>query len=171
MCFFVAANSGRTISARHRVTNAGAGGRLSSAPASTTNIPAKGTIKLWDARAEAIFGLRAAHWRGYRQAITLGHAKTGGQVLATRATHKLGSKLYVELLGSSETRQQNTLGAVATGRAITQRYLAERAQRARIRLSTGQLFAISQDTGNMPEPGKTPKAQGLIRHWREDFFI
>jgi PAS domain S-box-containing protein len=84
----------------------------------------EGTIKLWNARAEAIFGyaageaigasldliipenLRAAHWRGYRQAITLGHAKTGGQVLATRATHKLGSKLYVELLGSSETRSK-----------------------------------------------------------------
>lgn len=74
-------------------------------------------------------------------------------------------------LGIIRDSQQNTLGAVATGRAITQRYLAERAQRARIRLSTGQLFAISQDTGNMPEPGETPKAQGLIRHWREDFFI
>ena len=70
----------------------------------------EGTIRLWNARAEAIFGyaaaeavgrsldliipenLRAAHWRGYRQAITLGHAKSGGHALATRAAHKLGSK-------------------------------------------------------------------------------
>src|SRR5207248_2087942 len=61
----------------------------------------EGTIKLWNARAEALFGyaageaigrsldliipenLRAAHWRGYRQAITLGHVKSGGHALAT----------------------------------------------------------------------------------------
>ena len=109
-----------------------------------------GTIKLWNARAEAIFGytagkaigrsldliipesLRAAHWRGYRQAITLGHAKSGGQALATRAMHKLGSKIYVELaFGMICDPQQGVLGAVATGRDITQRYLAERAHRAR----------------------------------------
>ena len=109
----------------------------------------EGTIKLWNARAEAIFGyapaeaigrsldliipedLRAAHWRGYRQAITLRHAKSGGHALATRAAHKLGSKLYVELaFGVICDPQQGVLGAVATGRDITQRYLAERAQRA-----------------------------------------
>jgi PAS domain S-box-containing protein len=109
-----------------------------------------GTIQLWNARAEAIFGyaageaigrsldlivpgnLRAAHWRGYHQATTLGHAKTGGQALATRATHKLGNKLYVELaFGITRDSQKNTLGAVATGRDITQRYLAERTRGAR----------------------------------------
>jgi PAS domain S-box-containing protein len=87
---------------------------------------------LWNARAETIFGLRAAYWRGYRQAITLGHAKTGGQALVTRATHKHGNKLYVELAFEIiRDSQHNTLGAVATGRDITQRYLAERAQCAR----------------------------------------
>jgi len=109
----------------------------------------EGTIKLWNARAEALFGyaageaigssldliipedLRAAHWRGYRQAITLGHVKSGGHALATRAAHKLGSKLYVELaFGIICDSQGGVLGAVATGRDITERYLAERAQRA-----------------------------------------
>jgi PAS domain S-box-containing protein len=109
----------------------------------------EGTIKLWNARAEALFGyaageaigrsldliipenLRAAHWRGYRQAIILGHVKSAGHALATRAAHKLGSKLYVELaFGIICDPQQDVLGAVATGRDITQRYLAERAQRA-----------------------------------------
>lgn len=104
---------------------------------------------MWNARAEAIFGyaaaeaigrsldliipenLRAAHWRGYRQAITLGHVKSGGPALTTRAVHKLGSRLYVELaFGIIGDPQQGVLGAVATGRDITQRYLAERAQRA-----------------------------------------
>jgi PAS domain S-box-containing protein len=116
----------------------------------------EGTIKLWNARAEALFGyaageaigrsldliipenLRAAHWRGYRQAITLGHVKSGGHALATRAAHKHGSKLYVELaFGIICDPQQGVLGAVATGRDITQRYLAERAERAQIALSHG----------------------------------
>ena len=110
----------------------------------------EGTIKLWNARAEAIFGytageaigtsldliipenLRAAHWHGYRQAIALGHTKSGGQALPTRATHKLGSKLYVELaFGIICDAQRGVLGAVATGRDITRRYLAERAMGAR----------------------------------------
>jgi PAS domain S-box-containing protein len=109
----------------------------------------EGAIRLWNARAEAIFGytaaeaigksldliipekLRAAHWRGYRQALTLGHTKPGGQALATRATHKLGSRLYVELaFGIISDSQHGVLGAVATGRDITQRYLAEHPQRA-----------------------------------------
>ena len=110
----------------------------------------EGTIKLWNARAEAIFGyaapealgrsldliipenLRAAHWRGYRQAITLGHVKSAGPALTTRAAHKLGSsRLYVELaFGIICDPKQGVLGAVATGRDITQRYLAERAWRA-----------------------------------------
>ena len=108
----------------------------------------EGTIRLWNARAEAIFGyaaaeavgrsldliipenLRAEHWRGYRQAITLGHAKSGGHALATRAAHKLGSsRLYVELaFGIIGDPQQGVLGAVATV-DITQRYVAERARR------------------------------------------
>jgi len=110
----------------------------------------EGAIRLWNARAKAIFGyaadeaigrsldliipekLRAAHWRGYRQAIALGHTQSGGQALATRARHKLGSKLYVELaFGIICDPQQSVVGAVATGRDITQRYLAERGEGAR----------------------------------------
>jgi hypothetical protein len=41
--------------------------------------------------------LRAAHWRGYHQAITVGKTKSGGRAMATRAAHKHGGKLYVEL--------------------------------------------------------------------------
>ena len=106
-----------------------------------------GTIKLWNARAESIFGyaasevigksldliipedLRAAHWRGFNQAIRLGHAKSAGQPLPTRATHKLGGKLYVELaFGIICNPDKRALGAVATGRDITQRYSAQRVQ-------------------------------------------
>ncbi len=80
----------------------------------------EGTIKLWNARAEALY------------------VKSGGHALATRAAHKHGSKLYVELaFGIICDPQQGVLGAVATGRDITQRYLAERAERAQIALSHG----------------------------------
>jgi hypothetical protein len=34
----------------------------------------------------------------------------------------------------------------------------------------GELFAISQDSGNMLKPCETPRALGLILRWREDFF-
>lgn len=109
-----------------------------------------GTIRLWNARAETTFGytaneaigrsldlivpedLRAAHWQGYHSAIASGHTQSDGQAMATRATHKLGAKLYVELtFGIVMDVHHDVLGAVATARNITQRYLADRAQRSR----------------------------------------
>src|SRR5690242_4331587 len=74
----------------------------------------EGTIRLWNCRAQAIFGyaasdaigrsldliipqhLRAAHWRGYQHAMLTGHTRLGGRPIVTRATHQDGSKLYVE---------------------------------------------------------------------------
>ena len=98
----------------------------------------EGTIRLWNARAEALFGyaageaigssldliipqhLRAPHWRGYRQAILTGQMRLAGRPIVTRATHKDGSKLYVELaFGLLRDGQQRVLGALATGRAAS----------------------------------------------------
>jgi len=108
----------------------------------------KGTIRLWNAAAKGIFGyaegeaigesldliipehLRAAHWRGYDQAMTAGRTKLGGKALATRATHKLGGKLYVEVTFKIVNDERiGVSGALAVARDITQRYLAERARR------------------------------------------
>jgi PAS domain S-box-containing protein len=95
----------------------------------------EGIIRIWNARAEALFGyasseavghsldliipehLRAAHWRGYHQAIAAGHTRLGDKAMLTRATHKDGSKLYVELaFGIVSDTSGATLGALATGR-------------------------------------------------------
>lgn len=95
----------------------------------------EGLIRIWNARAEALFGyaadeatgksldfiipqhLRAAHWRGYHQAIAAGHTRLGDKAMLTRAVHKNGGKLYVELaFGIVTDPVRGVLGAVATAR-------------------------------------------------------
>lgn len=95
----------------------------------------EGVIRLWNARAEAMFGyvareatgrsldlvipqhLRAAHWQGYHQAIAAGRTRSDGKPMLTRATHKDGTKLYVELaFGIVSDQQRGVLGALATAR-------------------------------------------------------
>lgn len=62
--------------------------------------------------------LRAAHWRGYHRAIASGHTQSGGQAMATRATPKLGGRLYVELaFGIVVDKHYGVLGAIATARS------------------------------------------------------
>ncbi len=91
-------------------------------------------IRDWNAQAEALFGhapgeaigssldliipehLRAAHWRGYREAIETGRTRNAGKPMRTRALHKDGGKLYVELAFSIVRDAAGTvLGAKATG--------------------------------------------------------
>ena len=95
----------------------------------------EGVIRIWNARAEALFGhaaaeatgssldliipehLRPAHWRGYHQAIAAGRTRLGDRPMLTRATHKDGSKLYVELaFGIVNDPVRGVLGALATAR-------------------------------------------------------
>lgn len=94
-----------------------------------------GIIRLWNARAEELFGypaaeaignsldliipqhLRAAHWRGYERAILAGRTRTAGNAMLTRATHKDGSKLYLEIaFGVIKNERGDVLGALATAR-------------------------------------------------------
>jgi PAS domain S-box-containing protein len=96
----------------------------------------EGVIRLWNLRAEEIFGytageavgmsldliipphLRDAHWRGYGQAIASGRTRLHGKAMVTRATHKDGSKLYVEFaFGIVSDPKEGVLGALATARA------------------------------------------------------
>ena len=95
----------------------------------------EGVIRAWNARAEAFFGypageaigrkldliipehLRAAHWRGYEQALATGHTRLEGKPMLTRAVHKDGSKVYVELaFNIVRDASGHILGALATGR-------------------------------------------------------
>jgi PAS domain S-box-containing protein len=94
-----------------------------------------GVIRIWNAKAEEIFGysaseaiggsldliipphLRAAHWRGYRDAMASGRTRLGGNAMLTRATHKDGSKVYVEVaFGIIGDKEHGVSGAMATAR-------------------------------------------------------
>lgn len=95
-----------------------------------------GTIQTWNACAQAMFGhaadeaigrnldliipphLREAHWRGYRRAMESGRTRLGGKPILTRAVHKDGSKLYLEIaFAVIRGAGDEVLGALATARA------------------------------------------------------
>jgi PAS domain S-box-containing protein len=100
-----------------------------------------GTIVRWNRAAAALFGysaaealgqkldliipthLRAAHWRGFEGAMTTGVMKLQGRPTLTRATHRSGRKLYVEMtFGLLRKRAGDaTCGAVAVARDTSNR--------------------------------------------------
>jgi PAS domain S-box-containing protein len=102
-----------------------------------------GAIRAWNRRAEAIFGhaaaevmggrldviiperFRAAHDAGFRKAIATAATKYAGRVLTTRALHKDGRKLYVDLSFSILVDDAGlAIGAIAIGRDVTDRLSA-----------------------------------------------
>lgn len=111
----------------------------------------EGLIRIWNRGAEAVFGypaaealgqsldivipeeLRKRHWEGYDRAIEAGRTRLGSRVLVTRGLHRDGSRLYVDLsfavIVDDEGRAE---GALAVGRNVTERYLADRALRKRV---------------------------------------
>ena len=108
-----------------------------------------GLIRMWNRGAERIFGytsdevvgqsldviiperLRRAHWDAYGRSLETGQTKHTGAVLTTRSMHKDGRKLYVDFsFAMLKDASGAVVGAMATGRDITERYLAERAKRA-----------------------------------------
>ena len=112
---------------------------------------AGGVIRVWNGGAEAVFGFsaaeavgssldiivaerfRRAHWEGYHRAMASGRTRHGAQVRTTRAIHKDGRKLYVELsFGVVVDEAGAVLGSVAVGRDGTARHLSDGALRARL---------------------------------------
>jgi PAS domain S-box-containing protein len=74
--------------------------------------------------------LRAAHWTGFEKAIAAGSTRLAGRPMVTRATHKSGKKLYLEMtfaLVKDDAGQ--VVGSVAVARDATER--VERERRAR----------------------------------------
>lgn len=111
----------------------------------------EGSIRTWNRASEALFGhtanealgrsldiiipehLRAAHWEGYGRSLASGTTKYTGRVMTTRAVHKDGRKLYVDFsFGMLKDAAGAVVGAIAAGRDATERYLAEREQRAKL---------------------------------------
>ncbi len=108
-----------------------------------------GTIRRWNHAATELFGfardealgqsldliipehLRGAHWKGFDAAMANGALKLHGRPILTRAAHKSGHKLYVEMtfaLVIGET-EGDVLGSVAMARDVTERVARERAGR------------------------------------------
>lgn len=74
--------------------------------------------------------LRDAHWRGFNAAISSGKLKLSGAPTLTRALHKDGHKLYVEMTFALVTDQQQVLGSVSMARDATERIEREKAAKA-----------------------------------------
>ena len=106
-----------------------------------------GVITRWNRASAALFGfsaqdalgqnldliipehLRAAHWRGFEAAVTTGATKLEGRPTLTRALHKSGRKLYVEMTFAivKGEAEGEVLGSVAMARDVTERVERERA--------------------------------------------
>jgi PAS domain S-box-containing protein len=75
--------------------------------------------------------LRAAHWSGFDTAITKGALKLQGRPTLTRALHKSGRRLYVEMTFALVRGDagNKVLCSVAMARDVTERVERERAAR------------------------------------------
>jgi len=110
-----------------------------------------GTIRFWNHAAAVLFGydaaealgqnldliipehLRAAHWRGFEAAMKHGALHLQGRPTLTRAAHKTGRKLYVEMTFALVKGGSGgpTHGAVAVARDVTERIEQQRASARR----------------------------------------
>ena len=104
-----------------------------------------GTIRRWNLASAVLFGLtaaealgqnldlivpghlRAAHWRGFDDALANGVLKLQGRPTLTRALHKSGRKLYIEMTFALVAVDGVAQGAVAMARDVTERVLRQKA--------------------------------------------
>jgi PAS domain S-box-containing protein len=106
-----------------------------------------GTIRRWNAAAADLFGygpsealgqsldliiperLRPAHWRGFGAAVKSGALKLSGHPTVTRAVHRTGRRLYIEMTFALVTAHAGrpARGAVAVARDVTERIEQQRA--------------------------------------------
>jgi PAS domain S-box-containing protein len=75
--------------------------------------------------------LRAAHWKGFDAAIASGTMRLHGRPTLTRALHKSGRRLYIEMtFALVRAADGEVLGSAAMARDVTERVERERASRA-----------------------------------------
>lgn len=108
-----------------------------------------GVIRVWNRGAERLFGftaaeavgasldlmiperLRAAHWSGFNAAIARGATRHGAQVRMTRAVHKDGRRLYVDMSFAVVVGPDGRVaGSVAVARDATERQATQAAHRS-----------------------------------------
>jgi PAS domain S-box-containing protein len=104
-----------------------------------------GKIARWNRASAALFGfsaaealgqgldlivpghLRAARWRGFDDAMANGVLKLQGRPTLTRALHKSGRKLYIEMTFALVAVDGVTQGAAAVARDVTDRVSQQKA--------------------------------------------
>ena len=110
-----------------------------------------GSIVLWNAAAERIFGytesevlghsldviiperFRDRHWEGYRQVMRTGQTRYGAEVLRVPAVHKDGRALSIAFtIALVYSREKQIEAVVAIVRDETERWKQERALRQRL---------------------------------------
>ncbi|MFN8544093.1 MAG: PAS domain S-box protein [Candidatus Binatia bacterium] len=111
----------------------------------------EGTIRLWNAGAEAIFGYRAdeavggsldliiperqraRHWDGYRRVMATGVTRYGRDLLAVPAVRKDGSRISLEFtILPLRDAGGDIAGVAAILRDVTERWEQDRALRQRL---------------------------------------
>ena len=124
---------------RQRVLSRKADAVICADPAGTIIRWNRASTALFDHSAEEALGqgidviipehLRAAHWSGFDAAMAKGALKLQGRPTLTRALHKGGSRLYVEMTFSivKGDTENDVLGAIAMARDVTERVERERA--------------------------------------------
>ena len=104
-----------------------------------------GKIQLWNRAAAVLFGYEAAealgrsidiivperlrepHWRGFEAAMSSGTLKLSGRPTLTRAVHKDGSRLYIEMsFALVKNADGSPVGSVAVARVAAPPRAAER---------------------------------------------
>ena len=107
-----------------------------------------GLIRIWNKGAEVVFGfslqevagesldliipeaLRERHWKAYYQAMATGVLSLGSRVMPTRALHKDGRVLYVDLsFAIIKDDSGQVKGSLGIGRDMTERYLSGKTQK------------------------------------------
>lgn len=118
----------------------------------------EGCVRLWNPAAEALFGfhasavqgqrldfmipekLRAAHWRGFEAAMQTGDTRHHGKALPTKALCADGRQIYVSMsFGIVRDTSGQVIGSLAQARDITEAYLKERDEKARLKQLEQQL--------------------------------
>lgn len=108
---------------------------LAQSPDAIVYSDCEGRILFWNAAAEKLFGfpaaetlgqsldimiperLQRAHWVGFERAIQAGKVLHEGEVRLTRARHKDGRKLYVDIaFGLVNAADGSVIGVLATAR-------------------------------------------------------
>lgn len=111
----------------------------------------EGRIRLWNAGAETLFGIRtdealgqsldliiperqrARHWEGWEKVMASGVTRYGREVLAVPATRKDGSRISVEFnILLVRTGAGDILGAAALIQDVTARWQREKEMKARL---------------------------------------